>query len=360
MKKKLLVFSIIVLALLLVTVPVSVSADDSVTVPGTACVHFAGQTQSGLEAAFPPSAGWINVQWGVGGGGNHNNFHNDTADWVGVLRAQQQPRYFTDRTGTAIVPSFIGFCGGGTLSVSASGEWGHGPAHPSGPGGKGVTVAIDGEYDDLGISLVSANLNTLIGVFLTDDLPNPGATPASLTSPTTSPALQQAFAIGASLANITIPAGATRLFFGLQDGYEWWNNGGSVVVNVVTMTCPVIEVDIDIKPGSDPNCINLGSQGVIPVAILSTADFDATQVDPTTVELAGAGVAVRGKAKKPLAHEEDVNGDGLVDLVLQVETEDLDPGEFQDGTACLTGETYETYGGQPVEGCDEICLVPPE
>jgi len=117
-------------------------------------------------------------------------------------------------------------------------------------------------------------------------------------------------------------------------------------------------VDIDIKPGSYPNCINLGSNGVVPVAILSSADFDATiEVDRDTVELAGAGVAVRGKNNKLLAHEEDVNDDGLLDLVCQVETENLDPGTFQDGYAVLTGKTI---GGQDIEGMDEITIVPPE
>ena len=72
---------------------------------------------------------------------------------------------------------------------------------------------------------------------------------------------------------------------------------------------------------------------------------------------AGAGVAVRGKGSKLLAHEEDVNEDTLLDLVLQVETENLDPGQIQDGRAVLTGETYDA---QAIEGTDEINVVPPE
>lgn len=116
-----------------------------------------------------------------------------------------------------------------------------------------------------------------------------------------------------------------------------------------------IQVDIDIKPGSDLNEINLGSQGVIPVAILSSACFDARMVVPETVELGGAGVAVRGKGSKFMAHEKDVNGDGLVDLVVQVETENLDPNGFQDGIVVLTGETYD---GEFIEGSDGIIIVP--
>ena len=117
------------------------------------------------------------------------------------------------------------------------------------------------------------------------------------------------------------------------------------------------EIQIDIKPGSYPNSINLGSNGVVPVAILSSADFDATTVDPDTVELAGANVAVRGKGNKLLAHEEDINDDGLMDLVCQVETENLDPDQLQEGYAVLTGSTYD---GQAIEGSDEITIVPPE
>jgi hypothetical protein len=116
------------------------------------------------------------------------------------------------------------------------------------------------------------------------------------------------------------------------------------------------EIEIDIKPGSYPNAINLGSNGVIPVAILSDADFDATIVDPATVELAGSGVAVRGKANKYLAHEEDVNGDDLMDLVVKVETENLDPDTFQDGKAIVTGQTVD---GVEFTGSDEITIVPP-
>jgi hypothetical protein len=116
-------------------------------------------------------------------------------------------------------------------------------------------------------------------------------------------------------------------------------------------------VAIDIKPGSYPNCINLGSKGVIPVAILSSETFNATQVNPDTVSLAGSGVAVRGKGNRSLAHEEDVNEDGLLDLVIQVETENLNPDQFLDGLAILIGDTY---GGQAIQGQDEICIVPPE
>lgn len=71
-----------------------------------------------------------------------------------------------------------------------------------------------------------------------------------------------------------------------------------------------IEVAIDMKPGSFPNSINLGSKGKVPVAILSSADFDATAVDPLTVTVEGAGVELKGNGA-PMFSVQDVNEDGL-------------------------------------------------
>ena len=126
------------------------------------------------------------------------------------------------------------------------------------------------------------------------------------------------------------------------------------MISGVAGLTPTATIDIDIKPGSYPNSINLGSQGMIPVALLSNIDFDATTVAPETVELAGSGVAVRGKGNKFMAHEEDVNGDGLPDLVCQVETENFESG-IEDGYVILTGETIY---GLPFVGQDEITIVP--
>ena len=55
---------------------------------------------------------------------------------------------------------------------------------------------------------------------------------------------------------------------------------------VLVVNCD-LDVVIDIKPGSETNPVNVKSKGVIPVAILTTADFDATSVDHTTVVFDG-------------------------------------------------------------------------
>ena len=103
---------------------------------------------------------------------------------------------------------------------------------------------------------------------------------------------------------------------------------------------------VDIKPGSYPNSTNPGSKGVIPVAILTTADFDALMVDADTVEF--AGTTPRRYAV------EDVDRDGDLDLIMHFRTQetDIQPGDTE---ACLTGQTYD---GMPIVGCDSVRIVP--
>lgn len=116
----------------------------------------------------------------------------------------------------------------------------------------------------------------------------------------------------------------------------------------------VTTVSIDIKPGSYPNSINLGSAGVVPVAILSGATFDAAQVDPATVTLAGAAVKLIGKADKYACSAQDVDGDGLLDLVCHVVTGQFFI-ELGDSVAVLEAKTFS---GQAIRGEDSINIVP--
>ena len=94
-------------------------------------------------------------------------------------------------------------------------------------------------------------------------------------------------------------------------------------------------VTIDIKPNSDPNSINPKSNGVIPVAVLGSTDFDATQVDVLTVTfgLGGASSAHDG-------HVEDVNDDGFMDMMFHFKTQETGI-VCGDTEATLTGETFE-------------------
>jgi parallel beta-helix repeat protein len=110
---------------------------------------------------------------------------------------------------------------------------------------------------------------------------------------------------------------------------------------------------IDIKPHSDPNTINIGSDGVIPLAILSSPTFDATSVDPDTIRLEAATVKLVGKGEKDLSHEEDINGDELLDLMCQVLVDELQV-VAGDSVAELTATTF---GGTPIYGEDFIRII---
>jgi hypothetical protein len=114
----------------------------------------------------------------------------------------------------------------------------------------------------------------------------------------------------------------------------------------------VVPIEIDIKPGSDANPINLKSKGVIPVAILMTEDFDALTVDAESVRFGPEEADKRHKR----AHVEDVDGDGYLDLLFHFRTQEtgIAPGDTE---ACLIGQTYD---GVPIMGCDSVRTVPPK
>jgi hypothetical protein len=125
-------------------------------------------------------------------------------------------------------------------------------------------------------------------------------------------------------------------------------------VTKVTSGPAILEVAIDIKPGSgSPATVALGSAGVIPVAILSSADFDATTVLPESVSLAGAKVRLIGRAGRYSCASSDVDGDGRLDLLCHVETAQffLEPGE---SLAVLEAETTD---GRLLRGQDTVRIV---
>jgi hypothetical protein len=71
---------------------------------------------------------------------------------------------------------------------------------------------------------------------------------------------------------------------GMFPTYEFVNDG---VFFRGEITIAEAAVAVDVRPRGCPNPINRKARGVLPVAILGTADFDVSEIDPTTVRLAG-------------------------------------------------------------------------
>ncbi|WP_372379330.1 hypothetical protein ACBZ91_16300 [Vibrio natriegens] len=140
-------------------------------------------------------------------------------------------------------------------------------------------------------------------------------------------------------------------------GMDWSINHDyeTLFLNAVEWACEdrVIQVDIDVKPGSDPNCFNINGNGVVPVAILGSNTFDVTQIDSATLAFAGLEVRVRGK-KGPLCHIEESNDDNFLDLVCQFED---DPSMWFSDTLSEASLSGQLYDGSEFQGSDSICVT---
>ncbi|MGH9601745.1 MAG: hypothetical protein ACRD24_05090 [Terriglobales bacterium] len=108
-------------------------------------------------------------------------------------------------------------------------------------------------------------------------------------------------------------------------------------------------VSVDIKPDSSPNVLNPRESGVLPVAILATADFDAGTVDASSVGFGpGQAQEVHGRG-----HIEDVNHDGRPDMLLHFDVLQSRI-RCSDTAAFLTGRTLT---GQTIQGADSFTTV---
>ncbi len=136
--------------------------------------------------------------------------------------------------------------------------------------------------------------------------------------------------------------------FGSPGGF-FTSDAGEMPPFSGTPLCGPEVIAIDIKPGSLPNTINPGSEGIIRVAVLTTGAFDAATVDPTTILF-----GVTGTEEAPVHSAlDDVDEDGDMDLILKFNTQDTGI-ECGDTAASVTGETF---GGRALAGSDSITTV---
>lgn len=139
------------------------------------------------------------------------------------------------------------------------------------------------------------------------------------------------------------------------------------VLGAWTASAP-IHVKIDIEPGSNANDITLPSskgrnsmsQQMLPVAILSTKSFNATNVRVSTASLGNGGMTAMASSSGygfPRATIRDVNGDGLKDMVVRFPVSTLrKDGALTTSTTqlCLSAKTSS---GESIHGCDSVHVV---
>jgi hypothetical protein len=95
------------------------------------------------------------------------------------------------------------------------------------------------------------------------------------------------------------------------------------------------------------------------VAVLSTSvadgdliDFDASDVDPSSLTLAGAAPRMKGRSGR-VGSLVDIDGDGNLDLLLHFPIAELEL-TIEDTEAVLMGETFD---GTPIRGSDTITAI---
>jgi hypothetical protein len=129
------------------------------------------------------------------------------------------------------------------------------------------------------------------------------------------------------------------------------DTSGNIDPSAASFTWTIyLEADIDIQPLDDAvSTINTQARGVTPVAILGSEEFGAvSEVDISSVEFAGASPS----STRP--RFEDVNGDGITDLILMFNTQNMDELQAGDTEGCLVGELKD---GTLFKGCDEVKVI---
>lgn len=128
--------------------------------------------------------------------------------------------------------------------------------------------------------------------------------------------------------------------------------GGLCLLLVASATATAAQattVVIDVSPGDTPTQIESGRGGFLPVAILSTAGFDTTTIDPSTIRFGATGA----EAAPARTVTEDVDRDGRQDLMSLFRVADL---ELPCGAVVLR-LTARTARDAQVEGSERVTVI---
>lgn len=167
------------------------------------------------------------------------------------------------------------------------------------------------------------------------------------------------------ITNFTLPATGTYIVgvssnpcFLRNDGTctsssQGTRTNGDYTLVITGVTSPVVHINIEIKPGSgDLAPVNPKARGKIPVALLSSSEFNALDVDTTSLTFGATGY--EPSLSKCAKAGEDVNGDGLLDMVCHFENQvaHFQPGDLE---GIVRGKTAD---GREIEGHGLLKVVP--
>ena len=132
-------------------------------------------------------------------------------------------------------------------------------------------------------------------------------------------------------------------------------SNGSYTLIISGVTPTKLHVNIAVRPGSGKSApINPKSKGVIPVALLSSAEFNAMTVDYASITFGAEGS--EASLERCAREGQDVDGDGRPDLVCHFDTQTagFQPGDDQ---AVMRGTLNSRAGGRSFEGVGPIRTV---
>jgi hypothetical protein len=121
-------------------------------------------------------------------------------------------------------------------------------------------------------------------------------------------------------------------------------------------------IDADIKPDDSTNRVQIREHGELPMAILTTDDFDAeNELDPESfvaVLVGDDGELVTTVAASDYAYE-DVDGDGDTDVTFKFRFDELIAGDDPVLTSSTTRIAFrgETFDGMCVQAADDVTIV---
>jgi hypothetical protein len=111
--------------------------------------------------------------------------------------------------------------------------------------------------------------------------------------------------------------------------------------------------DLDVRPRSANNRINVAARGVVRVAIHGSDELDVNEVDLSTLQLGPNGAAPLPNSSRTRIRDRDlgdVDGDALADLVMRFRISELGL-DLGDTEACIRGRLLD---GTAFDGCDRI------